>query len=118
MNLKSLKEALKNHPETIEFNDVIALISEHYTYTPFAFDNGLGSDIVKNAAGTNEGSCKVFAFADDQNLTEEETPFLFGRYYIEEVLQQPESDNHANIRSFLKYGWEGITFYGPILVAK
>jgi len=109
-----LLEQLKHFPETIQFSDVIAYIDEHYEFTPTAFQNG---DTI-NHAGQNNGSCKVFSFASIQNLTKEETLWLFGEYYREDVLKKPEGTDHQNIRNFMKYGWEGITFEGEALQQK
>jgi hypothetical protein len=54
----------------------------HYDFEPIAFENG----IQHNAAGENSGSCKVFAFAEMQELTPEATLACFGSYYFEDVL--------------------------------
>jgi hypothetical protein len=40
-------------------------------------------------------------------LSEEETLRLFCEHY-QNVLDTPDGDSHANIRSFLLNGWEGI----------
>ena len=68
MTESQLIEQLENAPETVEFDQVIASISENYDYQPTRFTNG---DVV-NEAGTNEGSCKLFAFgllANDRFLS-------------------------------------------------
>ncbi|MFK7815738.1 MAG: HopJ type III effector protein, partial [Gammaproteobacteria bacterium] len=39
-------------------------------------------------------------------------------YYRDDVLQNPEGDNHQNIRNFMKTGWGGITFENDVLVAR
>jgi len=44
---------------------------------------------------------------------------LPSRYYREDVLGNPDGTDHANIRSFVKVGWDGVTFpYGPALLPK
>ncbi|WP_343686412.1 HopJ type III effector protein [Chryseobacterium gleum] len=101
-----LLEQLKHFPETIQFNDVIAYIDEHYEFTPTAFQNG----DTTNQAGQNNGSCKVFSFASMQDLKKEETLWLFGEFYRDDVLKNPEGTDHQNIRNFIKFGWDGITF--------
>ena len=73
-------------------------IDAAYTYAPTAFANGS----LVNQAGENEGSCKLFAFAKINNLDEEKTLACFGAYYREDVLQNPSSDNHQNIRNFIQ----------------
>ena len=76
------------------------------------------TELQHNAAGENSGSCKLFAFAQLQNLSEAETLACFGAYYYEEVLENPEGTNHQNIRNFMITGWDGIHFEGEALVLK
>lgn len=114
MNLESFLEKLKQTPETITFAETIAVIEANYDFTPTAFENGLQH----NAAGENSGSCKLFSFAEIQNLSEAATLSCFGAYYYEEVLGDTEGTNHQNIRNFIKTGWDGIAFYGSALVSK
>ncbi|UWX62563.1 HopJ type III effector protein [Chryseobacterium oranimense] len=109
-----LPEQLKNNPETIQFKEVISYIDEHYDFTPTLFKNG---DTV-NEAGQNNGSCKVFSFAKLQGLSKEQTLPLFGEFYREDVLKNPDGTDHQNIRNFMKYGWEGISFEGEALKQK
>ncbi|MDP9960873.1 HopJ type III effector protein [Chryseobacterium lathyri] len=106
-----LSEQLKNNPDTIQFKEVIAHIDDQYDFTPTFFKNG---DTV-NEAGQNNGSCKVFSFAKLQGLSKEQTLPLFGEFYREDVLKNPEGTDHQNIRNFMKYGWEGISFEGEAL---
>ena len=97
--------------EKLSFQDSIAIIAEHYHYTPTRFVNG---DVI-NEAGSNEGSCKLFYFAKLHGLTEAQTLGLFGDYYWKDVLEQPDGSNHANIRSFMQQGWPGIAYDGEAL---
>lgn len=114
MSTTSFLEKLKSTPEALTFAETIAVIEENYTFTPTAFQNGLQH----NAAGENSGSCKLFAFAKIQQLTETETLACFGAYYTEEVLGDPSGTNHQNIRNFMKTGWSGIQFEGEALQLK
>lgn len=114
MSTTSFLEKLKSTPEAVTFAETIAVIEENYTFTPTAFQNGLQH----NAAGENSGSCKLFAFAKVQQLTETETLACFGAYYTEEVLGDPSGTNHQNIRNFMKTGWSGIQFEGEALQLK
>ena len=114
MQLKSFLDDLQSSPESIKFQDTMAVIDTAFSYTPTAFING---DLV-NQAGENEGSCKLFAFAKLNNLDEEKTLACFGAYYREDVLQNPDSDNHQNIRNFMKTGWAGVTFDSDVLTRK
>jgi hypothetical protein len=64
-------QRLGAHPSSITFAEVIELINTHYDFTPTRFTNGLGGDAegnngVVNEQGTNEGSCRIFAFAQLQ----------------------------------------------------
>lgn len=114
MTIAAFLEKLKQTPEAIVFSETIATIEENYDFTPTAFENGLQH----NAAGENSGSCKLFSFAEIQNLSEEATLACFGAYYYEDVLQNPNGTDHQNIRNFMKTGWDGIAFYGSALVLK
>jgi hypothetical protein len=99
--------------ESVDFADTIAVITENYIYTPTSFRNGN----VENAAGQNEGSCKIFAFAKLNNLSENETLSLFGDYYCIDVLHNPDASDHQNIRQFIQNGWAGVAFENKALTA-
>lgn len=116
--MNKLKELLNSTPEVIEFDNVMQVIADCYNYTPAQFTNGLGNDQVTNEAGSNEGSCKIFAFAQLNNLNEKQTLACFGKYYRNDVLDHPENNDHANIRNFIQYGWAGIHFDGTALTEK
>lgn len=90
------------------FEETMRIIDEHYHFTPVGFTNGLGEDLVVNTAGTNTGSCKIFAFARLHRLNELFTLELFGDYYHKDVLKDPDGTSHGNIRAFIKHGWGGI----------
>lgn len=118
MTLDQLLEKLQTQQD-LNFADVIATIEAHYIYTPQSFTNGIGESRVQNPAGTNEGSCKVFAFGKLQQLSPEQTLACFGEHY-RKVLATPEGTDHGNIRSFMRHGWAGVEFLGaePALKAK
>lgn len=107
-------EQLKDNPETIDFKDVISYIDEHYDFSPTKFTNGK----TVNEANENNGSCKVLSFAKLNDLSKEETLALFGDFYRNEVLKNPEGDDHQNIRNFMEFGWDGILFEGEALREK
>lgn len=109
-----LFEQLENAPQEIEFKDVIAFIDEHYDFTPTKFTNGN----TVNEANQNNGSCKIFSFAKLNDLSKEETLNLFGEFYREDVLKNPEGTDHQNIRNFMESDWEGISFEGKALSRK
>lgn len=115
MSIDSFLQQLSTSPDTVEFAQVIDLIAQHYDYTPTAFRNGLGTEKVENAAGTNEGSCRIFAFAQLHNLSPAQTLACFGKFYREDVLGHPHGTDHANIRMFMRQGWQGIHFHGVAL---
>lgn len=103
---------LKKAPESIDFKDVIAFIDENYTFIPSKFTNG----DVTNEVDQNNGSCKVFSFAKLNNLSKEETLALFGDFYRRDVLEHPEGTDHQNIRNFVIFGWDGISFEADALI--
>ncbi|MBM7421155.1 MULTISPECIES: HopJ type III effector protein [Chryseobacterium] len=109
-----LFEQLEKSAQTIDFKEVIAFIDEHYDFTPTKFTNGN----TVNEADQNNGSCKVFSFAKLNDLSKEETLNLFGEFYRKDVLQNPEGTDHQNIRNFIEFGWDGISFEGKALVRK
>ena len=111
MTIDDLLKAVRTAPESIEFTEVIDVIANNYTYSPTTFYNGE----LKNQAGTNEGSCKIFYFAQINQLSEMETLALFGHYYRDDVMGNPEGDDHGNIRNFILDGWLGIRFEGEAL---
>jgi len=115
MAIDELIKKISTAPESIDFTDVIVSIDGAYHYTPTRFRNGNGDKVAISEAGTNEGSCKIFAFGKLNNLSEEQTLACFGQYYREDVLGHPENDDHANIRNFMMHGWEGIEFEGKAL---
>ena len=114
MTLSAFLKKLKSTPSDVKFPETIAVIEENYDFTPTTFDNGTQH----NEAGQNSGSCKLFAFAQMQNLSQAETLACFGAYYFEEVLGDPEGTSHQNIRNFMKNGWDGIKFEGNALALK
>lgn len=99
--------------ELISFQEVIAFIDNNYNFTPTSFKNGNQF----NEAGQNNGSCKVFSYAKLNNLSKEETLLLFCEHY-QDVLKTPEATDHQNIRNFMQFGWDGITFEGEALTEK
>ena len=107
-------EQLEKSPETIIFKDIITYIDENYDFAPTKFTNGN----TINEANQNNGSCKVFSFAQLKNLSKEQTLSLFGEFYREDVLKNPDGTDHQNIRNFMKFGWEGISFDGEALKKK
>lgn len=118
MNTKELINLIQTTPAEVDFDQVISVIESNYEYTATQFYNGLGENEVVNEAGTNEGSCKIFAFADINDLNEAQTLACFGKYYRQDVLLNLAGTDHANIRNFMKFGWEGLHFDNPPLSVK
>ena len=114
MSIDTFIEKINSNPNDVQFADTIAVIEENYEFTPTAFKNGS----LKNEAGQNSGSCKLFSFAQLHNLTEAQTLVCFGDYYRVDVLQHPDAQDHQNIRNFMKFGWGGIAFDGKALNKK
>ncbi len=111
MTLVEFKKKLTAAPKEISFSDTMQVIDSKYSFTPTAFTNGE----VKNEAGQNSGSCKLFSFAIKEGLTKEETLVCFGSYYSDEVLLDLKGDSHQNIRNFIETGFEGLHFEGEAL---
>ncbi|MCZ2082726.1 MAG: HopJ type III effector protein [Flavobacteriales bacterium] len=107
-------QKLVQNPENIMFNDVISFIDERYDFTPTKFTNGN----TVNEADKNNGSCKVFSFAKLNDLSKDETLSLFGDFYRNDVLKNPTGSDHQNIRNFMQFGWDGISFEGEALKQK
>lgn len=111
MTLSDFLVQIQSDPQSIAFSDTMAVIDAHYSFSETSFKNG----DTYNEAGTNSGSCKLFAFAQLSSLSVDDTLACFGDYYRKDVLDNPSGDDHANIRNFMKYGWEGIAFEGVAL---
>ena len=92
---------------------MIEFIERYYSHQPTAFKNGDAF----NEATQNQGSAKVFAFAQLNGLSEADTLQLFAEHY-RAVLAHPNADDHQNIRQFMQHGWAGINFEGEALIAK
>jgi hypothetical protein len=97
---------------TIPFTSVISFIEAYYMHQPTAFKNGE----IYNEATQNQGSAKIFAFAQINNLSVGDTLALFAEHY-QDVLAKPDAADHQNIRQFMTHGWDGITFEGSALTA-
>lgn len=110
-NLLALLTQIKQQEKNVEFEHVMQVIQDNYYYQPTSFLNG---ELI-NEAGTNEGSCKIFYFAQLNKLNQQQTLACFGRYYREDVLENPLGDDHGNIRNFIKTGWQGIKFNAAAL---
>lgn len=106
MTIAAFLDKLNTVPDSVAFADTMATIDAAYDFTPAAFSNGA----LRNEAGINNGSCKLFAFALLNKLSEAQTLACFGAYYRDDVLQHPTGDDHQNIRNFMKTGWAGIKF--------
>lgn len=111
MNPDAFINRLSSQPETVSFAETMAVIDSHYHFTPTTFSNGN----LENEAGQNSGSCKIFAFGKLHNLSEQQTLACFGDYYREDVLKQPDANDHQNIRNFMRSGWGGIQFQDTAL---
>lgn len=106
MSITNFINTVKTNPDSVSFKDTMDVIEANYSFTETAFTNGNTT----NEAGKNSGSCKLFAFAKLNNLNKEETLACFGDYYRVDVLQNPDGDDHQNIRNFMQFGWDGISF--------
>jgi hypothetical protein len=92
--------------ETIEFEQTMAAIEAGFEYKPTAFSCG---EVVSTDA-QNQGSAKIFSFAKLSGFSEAQTLQLFGKYYREDVLKNPDGTDHGNIRNFIAGGWSAVSF--------
>lgn len=104
--LATFLEQVQQQEAAIEFEQVMQVIQDNYQYQPTLFTNG---ELI-NESGTNEGSCKIFYFAQLNKLSPQQTLACFGRYYRDDVLANPSGSDHGNIRNFMQTGWQGIEF--------
>ena len=105
-NIENFLNKVKQNPELITFQETIEVIDLSYNFTSTSFKNGNHF----NNSGENNGSCKIFAFAKLHNLYKNQTLHLFGSYYSDDVLKNPDGNDHQNIRNFMVFGWDGISF--------
>jgi len=114
MNLNAFLNSLSSENQQVSFQETMAVIDANYVFCETRFSNG---DVI-NDSGKNNGSCKIFAFALLNNLTQQQTLKCFGDYYRIDVLQNPEKNDHQNIRNFMRHGWAGIRFDSDALKPK
>ena len=114
MNTIEYLEKVNQTPEKLAFNELMEVIENEYEFTPTSFKNG----DLENNENENLGSCKIFSFAQLHSLTAEQALACFGAYYREDVLQNPEGNDHQNIRNFMSTGWDGIEFKQKALTVK
>jgi hypothetical protein len=117
MNLENFLDRVKSN-QPVDFKQTMAIITDYYHYQPAEFCNGLQDDVLINQAGSNEGSCKIFAFARLHCLDQQQTLNLFGDFYRVDVLTDSAGSGHQNIRRFMRYGWQGICFSAEPLTLK
>jgi hypothetical protein len=115
INMKEQIDSLLNNlkQNAVQFSEVIKFIETYYEHQPTAFKNGEAY----NEATQNQGSAKVFAFAQLNGLNQADTLYLFAEHY-QAVLDTPTGTDHQNIRQFILNGWPGIAFEGEALKAK
>ncbi|RLA45747.1 MAG: type III effector [Gammaproteobacteria bacterium] len=118
MTIEQLIEQIRSRAQSIEFDDVMEVINTSYRYVETRFTNGVDDDLVVNEAGSNAGSCRIFAFGQLNGLNEAEILACFGRYYRNDVLANPMGTDHANIRTFMRHGLPGLCFDGQALQAR
>ena len=97
----------------LPFNEILNFIEENYKYTPSAFKNGA----LVNKEDENQGSAKVLYFAQMNNISKDDTLLLFAEHY-QAVLEDANGSSHQNIRNFMHYGWEGVSFESDVLIKK
>lgn len=99
--------------QKLPFGQIIEFIDHTYDCTPTSFINGS----LNNESYENQGSAKILYFGQLNQLSKEETLKLFAEHY-EAVLNDREGNSHQNIRNFMLYGWERVSFFGVVLKLK
>ena len=94
--LEAFLKTISDDASAVDFEDTMAAIEDGYDYAAVAFKCGA----VASAADQNQGSAKIFSFAKLQELDEATTLQLFGRFYRKDVLENPDGDDHGNIRNY------------------
>jgi len=89
----------------MSFSNTVFGITDNYTRQNVAFSIG---DVFNNV-GENSGSADIFSFALMAELDKNQTLELFGEHY-KNVLDNPDGENHQNIRAFMEYGLDGLDF--------
>ncbi|MBU2897033.1 HopJ type III effector protein [Vibrio hepatarius] len=84
---------LTTAPNDVMFDQSIQLIDEYFDFQPINFVNGE----TQNQAGENNGSCKIFAFAQMQGLDESSTLACFGQFYRDDVLNNPNGSDQGKM---------------------
>ena len=102
MSLLRTKESMQQ----ISFQLTMDVVDELFDVNEVAFSVG----DVASAAGQNMGSAKIFSFGKMNELEKGTTLQLFGDFYRKDVLENPEGSDHANIRAFIKGGWDAVSF--------
>ncbi|MBZ2188944.1 HopJ type III effector protein [Alcanivorax sp. JB21] len=111
----ALLALLEHNPFKVEVDHVLAIIDEHYVYTPTRFSIGAWDDLMDNPAGKNEIACRIFAFARIHQLRPSRTLACFGHYYRDDIVSDYEGTSHPNLRAFMRHGWSGVHFHGEPL---
>ena len=96
----------KEKMATISFQLTMDVVEELFEVNEVAFSVG----DVASEPGQNMGSAKIFSFAKMNELEKGTCLQLFGDYYRKDVLENPDGTDHANIRAFIKGGWEAVKF--------
>ena len=89
MNLTDYINKIKTSGESLDFNETIVVIDANYNFTPTTFKN----DDAINEAGKNSGSCKLFSFAQINQLTKQQT-YVLNKLYkrLEEIPKSHPGD--------------------------
>lgn len=105
-----MNKPITNFKQSLElpshlFSDSLTFIEQHYQYQAEPFRNGQ----LLNPRGENQGSCKILGLALLEGLSTEQALRAFGEHY-RHVQQNPDGEDHQNIRQLLKTGLDGVKF--------
>lgn len=87
------------------FTDTLAFIAEHYSYTPSAFDNGS----VSNGRSRTKVPARPWASPSSRASASRKPCWPSAKHY-RAVRDNPEGDDHANIRALQQTGLAGVHF--------
>lgn len=99
--------------DDLTMEEVLEMINTHYETQLLEYTVG---DVV-NKQGENEATGHILSYAALSNMDKETTLKLWGQHY-RAVLANPDGTDHANIRNFMKFGWEGVPFENGIALTR
>ena len=101
--LRRLYSESESVRDSVELEEVLAVIDGAYEHSPAGFTNGR----LRNGPGENAKSAKLLAWALVVELGTKDTLRCFGRAYRE---LEPAGGGHPNIRELMAHGIKAVRF--------